>query len=200
MLPPSSVAEAPEKPNEFHRYRQVLAALYITAVVAGFLLLGVSVAKQLFFRSPVVELQGPVLSPDEPDPQQLLRCNDDVMALFTQLGDNVATLLSGPAHDERGQPGARWEAFSREWMRRWDEVDARCRFSELADSDLGVAYDRMARVHGDLPAMRLKYQTLLVRFDDEQAAELARMRRALNLSREVLQERAVHQSGSRQSQ
>lgn len=199
MLPPESVAEAPEKPNEFHRYRQVLAALYIGTVAAGFLLLGVSVARQLFFRAPVVELQGPVLSPDEPDPQQLLRCNDDVMALYTALGDEVAALLSGPPRDERGQPGARWEAFSREWMRRWDEVDARCRFTELADTDLGIAYDRMARVHGDLPAMRLKYQTLLVQFDEEQAAELARMRRALNLSREVLQERAVQQSGSRQS-
>jgi hypothetical protein len=121
------------------------------------------------------------------------------MALYTALGDQVAALLSDPPHGDRGQPGAGWEAFSREWMRRWDEVDARCRFTELADTDLGVAYDRMARVHGDLPAMRLKYQTLLVRFDDEQAAELDRMRRALNLSREVLQERAVHQSGSEQS-
>jgi hypothetical protein len=36
--------------------------------------------------------------------------------------------------------------------------------------------------------MRLKYQSLLVRFDDEQAAELARMRRALDLSRATLDE------------
>jgi hypothetical protein len=44
----------------------------------------------------------------------------------------------------------------------------------------------MAQVHSDLPAMRLKYQSLLVRFDDEQAAELVRMRRALESSHEDL--------------
>ena len=51
---------------------------------------------------------------------------------------------------------------------------------------MGDAYDRMARVHEALPTMRLKYQSLLVRFDDEQADELARMRRDLSSSEKLL--------------
>jgi hypothetical protein len=51
---------------------------------------------------------------------------------------------------------------------------------------MGVAFDRMAKVHAGLPSVRLKYQSLLVRFDEEQAAELAGMRRALDLSRRDL--------------
>lgn len=177
------------KPNEFKRYRQGLASLYLAVAGAGILLLAASVARQLLFHQPRVALRGPVLSADDPNPAELVRCNQDVTDLLLRMGAVTADLLAAPTVGRADDLGRRWEDFSRTWLDDWDEVNQRCRFGELAGTTLGLAYDRMARVHGDLPAMRLKYQSLLVQFDDEQAAELARMRRALDQSRAALADR-----------
>ena len=184
----------PEKANEFKRYRQILAALYIAVIALGFLLLAASVVKELFFR-PVVQLDGPTLSAENPSPEDLLRCHNDVVALFTKL-DRQATRLITISPDTASAPDQKeeevrdvigeWEQFSRGWLTEWDQVNAYCRFSELEDANMGAAYDRMARVHATLPTMRLKYQSLLVRFDDEQTAELFRMRRDLRRAKELL--------------
>lgn len=178
-----SVSE-PNRPSEFRRYRQALSWLYLAVVTAGALLLIASVVHALFLQEPVVQLKGDVLSAENPDPASLLRCNEDVAA---QLDDLVAE-ASGVVRGERTL--AHWEQFSRRWLTDWNELNARCRFSELSDSALGLAYDRMASVHKELPALRLKYQSLLVRFDEEQSEELAAMRNALRLSARALEKRA----------
>lgn len=184
-----SVSRGSEKSNEFRRYRQVLAGIYITVIAVGFALLAASVGRQLLFRRQV-RVEGPVLSARNPDPKMLLLCNGQVQKLYRDLGNFTRGLLARPTKGRRGGIGSQWEEFSRSWLRRWDEVDARCRFSELADSNMGVAYNRMASVHSDLPAMRLKYQSLVVRFDELQAAELVRMKRALDKSHAALVEQA----------
>jgi hypothetical protein len=120
----------------------------------------------------------------------LLGCHRDLLALLTQLGAKTCDLIQSPTRSDRAAIASAWKDFSKEWRDQWDLVNARCGFSELADSNLGVAYGRMAQVHSDLPSMRLKYQSLLVQFDKEQAAELARMRRALDQSGTALHERS----------
>jgi hypothetical protein len=174
-----------EKSNEFKRYRQVLAALYLGTVAVGFLLLAISVVKELYFR-PTVALRGPVLSADNPDPAHLQRCNADVAELLDSLAQRAADLISRAPQGDDSEIMPTWEAFSRQWLRRWDEIDASCRFSKLGDGPMGEAYDRMAKVHSDLRAMRLKYQSLLAQFDREQRDDLASMRRALERSRRAL--------------
>jgi hypothetical protein len=120
----------------------------------------------------------------------LVECHKDLLWLLTQLGNETCRLIQEPAaSDPQGAISSKWQEFSRDWQDEWDLVNARCGFSELANRNLGDAYDRMARVHSDLPSMRLKYQGLLVQFDDEQAAELARMSRALDQSGAALRER-----------
>jgi hypothetical protein len=174
--------------SEFRRYRQVLTALYLVTAVAGFALIAGSVFRELLFRRPAVKPPVSAISGD--DPGELLECNRRVLDLLTKLGHETCELLALPPSGSRDELPARWEEFSRAWRHEWDEANARCRFSELADTNLGVAYDRLAQVHGDLQTMRHKYQSLVVRFDDEQAAELARMRRALDLSRAAFEEEA----------
>lgn len=189
-----------EKANEFKRYRQILAALYIAIIALGSLLLAASVVKELYFR-PVVQLDGPVLSAENPTTENLLRCHDEVVTLFSDL-DRTATQLialpplaqpeppahtaSGPTKEEKRDVIGEWTRFSRAWLTQWDRINAFCRFSELNDTHMGEAYDRMARVFATLPTVRLKYQSLLARFDDEQTAELFRMRRDLQRSRALL--------------
>lgn len=202
-----------DKPNEFKRYRQALEALYITVVALGFLLLAASVVRELFFR-PVVQLQGPVLSAENPTREDLMRCHQDVQTLYRDLDRVALKLLALPVRKQenairsiaddplpkafRDAVGTYlnantavditdvWEKFSQDWSARWDVVNAFCRFSELEETGMGQAYDSMADVHGTLPTMRLKYQNLLVRFDDEQAAELSLMKRELQRSKLLL--------------
>jgi hypothetical protein len=172
--------------------------LYLVTAVAGFALIAGSVFKELLFRRPAVELPVSAISAEDPDPRELLECHRQVLGLLTKLGHETCELLALPPSGSRSELPARWEKFSRTWHDEWDVANARCRFSELADTNLGVAYDRLAQVHGDLQIMWHKYQSLVVRFDDEQAAELARMRRALDLSGTAIEEQA-HKAGRPES-
>jgi hypothetical protein len=108
---------------------------------------------------------------------------------LSDLGDTAGELLGVPGRTGLQEVGSRWERFSTAWSRRWSATDDRCRFSELKDGNLGIAYDRMAQVHEDLDAMRLKYQALLDHFEEEQGPELSAMRQALDKSHKVLQKR-----------
>lgn len=175
-----------------------MTIIYLGTAAFGFVLLTASVLKELFFRRPAIELPQSALSVDDPDPEVLLDCHHRVLGLLDQLGNKTCELVSSAAPSgDRSEVSARWEEFSRAWRDEWDVVNARCRFSELADTRMGVAFDRLAKVHEDLRPMWLKYQSLLVRFDDEQAAELARMRRALDLSRTAFEEKARGRSAVR---
>jgi hypothetical protein len=185
------VSEEAKNPNEFRRYRQILTGSYLVVAASVVLLLTASVIKELFFRhSPMTaswssasRVSASRISVDQPDPEELQKCHGLVLNLLTALGKETAELISAPQRGDHGElTSRRWEDFSRAWTDEWDVAEARCRFSELAGTKLGVAFDRLANVHGELPSMRLKYESLLVRFDEEQAAELARMRRALDLS------------------
>ncbi len=124
-----------------------------------------------------------------PSADQLLSCNRGVQQLLDRLGSTAGDLLRVPAASGRTEVGSRWQGFTATWQRDWYELDTRCRFSELKDGKLGVAFDRMAQVHEDLDAMRLKYQGMLIRFEEEQAPELGAMRQALNKSHRALQKR-----------
>jgi hypothetical protein len=175
--------------SEFRRYRQVLTGVYLVVAVAGFALIAGSVFKELLFRRPAARAVQ-AISAEDPSPHELLECHREVLDLLTQLGHETCELLALPPSGSRGELPARWEEFSRAWHGKWDDANSRCRFSELADTNLGIAYDHLAQVHGDLQIMRHKYKDLVVRFDEEQAAELVRMRRALDLSRATFEEEA----------
>jgi hypothetical protein len=98
--------------------------------------------------------------------------------------------------EERAAWKSDWKNFSTQWRDQWDVIDARCRFSELAGKKLGAAYEQMAQVHEALPAMRLKYNRLLADFDNTQADELMKMRRALVDSRNSITRQLATQTGT----
>lgn len=178
-----------KRSSEFKRYRQVLVGLYVSAAGAGFLLLAASVTSELLFRKPVISLPKSAIVANNPNPRDLLECNELVLEQLTNLSAMSNELIArplGPRSNAREDLASDWKNFSTQWRDQWDVIDARCRFSELAGTTMGVAYDRMAQVHESLPAMRLKYNSLLARFDKEQAAELTEMRRALDTSHRAI--------------
>jgi hypothetical protein len=195
------VTSKKKRSNEFRRHRQVLTALYLIAAAAGFLLLTASVVKQIFFRKSTVELSNFSVVADNPGPRDLLECHDLVLEQFIHLSTKTSELFARPlrgggadgATDAQAlgrSPSERqaawradWKNYSTQWRDQWDLIDARCRFTELAETNLGAAYDQMAQVHEALPAMRLKYNRLIADFDKEQADELRQMRQMLSDSR-----------------
>jgi len=158
----------------------------VGTIAAGFVLLAASVARQLLW-APDVELDGPMLDEDNPDPRLLVDCARRVGALYDQLDEVTLDLLGSPSRGEHRDLRSEWEDFGRDWVAEWHRVNKRCRFEDLGDS-LGDAFERLANVHADLRAMRLKYQSLLVRFDKEQAAELLEMKRSLDDSRRAFED------------
>ena len=171
----------------------------MTRILSLILLLTASVVMHLFFRTPAIQLPESSIVTNNPDPRDLLDCNTLVLEQLTNLSAKTNMLLTQPVAGEaasdrrkssrRGDLASDWKRFSNEWRDQWDVVDARCRFSELAETKMGAAYDRMAHVHEALPAMRLRYNSLLAEFDNEQADELFEMRRALEQSRVSIQQR-----------
>lgn len=185
ILAPKRLPSGSRKPSEFKRYQQALAAVYIGTIGAGALLLAASVVKGLFFR-PVVQPQVPTLVAGAPDPIDLSRCHEEVTRLHGDLERIAVERLTAPARGRPPDTAPPWESFERKWLQRWEEVNGWCRFSELAAPGWGQAHDLLANVHSDLLAIRLKYQSLLVQFDKELAAELADMHRALDRSRKLI--------------
>jgi hypothetical protein len=179
------VSEDTRKSSEFRGYRRGLTTAYLVIASCGGILLTASVIKSLLHK-PAVALTGPKLSADNPNAAELVQCNRDVARLLSSLGREAAAIIAEP----NPEIDRRWEEFSRHWRIDYDEVNARCQFSELAQTTLGTAYDRMAEVYSDLPAMRLKYKGMIVRFDEEQSDELEQMHRALELSLAALDKRS----------
>ena len=183
---PLTLPRGSEKANEFKRYRQVLAVLYIGAISAGFLLLAASVVKELFVEPTPISSGHTLSSEPLQTPEALASCHRNVDQLYRDLAVITAELLALPGRDRSRAIMPQWEEFSATWLTRWHDAAERCRFAELAGTQQGEVYDRMAQVHGELPAMRLEYQSLIVRFNGRQAAHLARMTRDLNRSRALL--------------
>jgi len=173
-----------------------LTGAYLLAAAAAAGLLVVSVALELLFRVPAVDLPKSSLRADNPDPHELVACNRSVRHLLDGLAATTSELVTAPLRDREVELEEEWKHFSSTWRDEWDVVNAQCRFRDLAETNMGEAYDQMAQVHGDLPSMRLRFQSLLVRFDDEQTAELAEMTRALDQSYAVLLQRTAAPEGT----
>jgi len=167
----------------------VLTALYLAVAGLGGLLLLASVFTELISPARAGQARPNSPIPANPSPEHLLACNQAVRDLLDELGETAGQLLSVPAETGEQELGSQWRGFTVSWQRRWYATDSECRFSELADSNLGIAFERMTQVHEDLDAMRLKYQAMLIRFEEEQAQELSAMRQALDKSHRALKKR-----------
>ncbi|MBI4508330.1 MAG: hypothetical protein HY698_01760 [Deltaproteobacteria bacterium] len=186
---PSQPSSGSQGPEEFRGYRRALTVAYVTVLALGSALIVVSIVSELFFRRGE---RHPASPPADP-----LQCNQDVQGLLEDLGNTAVNLQREAVTGNATDLGGRWEEFAKEWQKRWDLVNTRCQFDELADTGLGPAYDRMASVHRSLPTLKLKYRELMKRFSDEQAAELADMRSALEKSRALLLSRSGMPPGTK---
>jgi len=183
--PENPTSQDPPKDQEFHSYRRALVIGYVGALGLAAAWVVLSIVVELFFG------HGRRVRAPEPTPADLLACNHDVRGLFEDPGKTAAELQAAAVVGDARDLDARWEEFSRHlWQERWEQVLRRCKFDELAETGLGPAYDRMARVHRELPAMMLEYREMMRRFTREQARELDAMRHALDKSRKLLEERA----------
>jgi hypothetical protein len=169
---------------EFRRYRQGLqiATVGTTAILIAWLL--VSVGRSLFAH-PAVRTGQP-FSGRADDVGALLSCQGDVEQLFDDVNKKLFDLQAlGARYDIA--IAEQWEAFSKQWKRRWRESGARCRFEELQNHGLGPAYDHLAAVWGELEGMQRAYAVLLYNYIDHHASQVNDMRHALETSRKTFE-------------
>ena len=120
------------------------------------------------------------------DADALLGCQGDVEQLFDDVNRKLFDLQALGARYDIAL-AEQWEAFSRQWKRRWRQVGARCRFEELSNHGLGPAYDHLAAVHGELERMQRAYAQLLYNYIDHHASQVNDMRHALETSRKTFE-------------
>jgi hypothetical protein len=155
-----------------------LGAIVFSLTAAAVAWLATSVGVALFVaRTPASRFSG---RPE--DAQALAACSDDVRALLDQL------TVRGEMVDPGAPPGGEdWQDLSSDWDRRWQEVGARCRFTELRDRGLGAGYDHLAWVHAELPEVHRGYVALLKSYFAGQRSRVDDLRRALDASRRELE-------------
>jgi hypothetical protein len=166
--------------QEFRSYRQALVILYVGVLSLGSLLVVASIVAELFFQRSEAA--------PEPTPADLVSCNDDVRGLLESL-----TRTAGELHMlalTEAHLGERWEGFASRWRREWAAVNESCQFDTLAETGLGAAFDWMANVHRELPVLQLEYREMMQRWSDTQVPRIREMRRTLERSRKVLEERS----------
>jgi hypothetical protein len=131
------------------------------------------------------------------DVDALLGCQADVEALFDAIKGKLFDLQAlGTRYDI--QQAEQWEAFAKQWLRRRQEVGARCRFDQLQGHGLGAAYDRLAVVYDELEEVERAYAVLLYNYIDHHASRVDDIRHALEQSRKTLErQRAARGGGTR---
>jgi hypothetical protein len=169
-----------ENQQEFRSYRQALLLVYTGFLAVGSLLVLASILIELFFHPPEAAA--------EPTPADLVSCNDDVRGLLEGLA-RTAGELHAQALSENNL-GERWEEFASRWRREWAAVNESCQFDTLAEAGHGSAYDWMANVHRELPVLQLEYREAMQRWSDTQVPRMREMRRTLERSRKILEERS----------
>jgi hypothetical protein len=172
---------------EFRRYRQAVWGLTFgtTAIIVAWLI--ASVAHALFARPAVQTSSTAGVVPGD-DVDVLLACQADVESLFDTLNRKLFDLQAlGARYDI--QRAEQWEAFSKRWRQRRQEVGARCRFDELRNRnpELGATYDRLQVVYDELDEVQRAYAVLLYNYIDHHASRVDDIRHALETSRKALE-------------
>jgi hypothetical protein len=178
----------PDAKPEFRRYRRgvQITTFGIAAVIVAWLI--ASVAHSLFAH-PAVRPSA-TFSGRADDVDALLDCQADVESLFDDLNRKLFDLQAlGAKYDI--QQAVQWEAFSKQWLRRRQEVGARCRFEELAGHGLGAAYDHLAVVYDELEEVQRAYAVLLYNYIDHHASRVDDIRHALESSRKTFEQARV---------
>jgi hypothetical protein len=180
-----AVLPRPDAKPEFRRYRRgvQITTFGTAAVIVAWLI--ASVAHSLFAH-PAVRPSA-TFSGRADDVDALLDCQADVEALFDDLNRKLFDLQAlGARYDI--QQAVQWEAFCKQWLRRRQEVGARCRFDELAGHGLGAAYDHLAVVYDELEEVQRAYAVLLYNYIDHHASRVDDIRHALESSRKTFEQ------------
>jgi len=178
--------------QEFRSYRLTLGAIVFGLTGLAVLWLASSVAVSLWAH-PRAGGTGPEppagrFSGRADDIDGLVRCQHHLEALFDDLNGTFARLTAPPNSATQIR-----QDFAENWPVRWRAAGEDCRFAELRDRGLGAPYDRLAWIHQTLQEVHRDYAALLERYIAHHEPRVNDVRRALETSRKLLdQRRAPH--------
>jgi hypothetical protein len=171
-MAPESVAS----PSEFRRYRRFVSWFVLAFVSVGSAYLLVSVGVTIYRRRNAVVLGAPVGHvASEAD---LESCAEELTEVEQGLERHLENFHDLVAHYDVSE-AQRWSEDRSFWLGQWRAADQRCHFAQPRAGKHAKDWEQLSVVHADLKDTEALYTKELVRFGQDQAPRLDRIRERL---------------------
>jgi hypothetical protein len=168
--------DAPPAPGEYRRYRRFVSWFILTFVSLGCAYLLTSVAVTIYRRRNAVPSGASV--GESATAADLLSCQEELTDVAHGLERHLDNfhLVSHYDADE----AQRWASDRRFWLGQWKAADERCHFAATRPGKFTKEWEQLAVIHAELRETEASYSKELLRFGQDQAPRLDRIRERLD--------------------
>jgi hypothetical protein len=168
--------DAPPSPGEYRRYRRFVSWFILTFVSLGCAYLLTSVAVTIYRRRNAVPSGASV--GESATAADLLSCQEELTDVAHGLERHLDNfhLVSHYDADE----AQRWASDRRFWLGQWKAADERCHFAATRPGKFTKEWEQLAVIHAELRETEASYSKELLRFGQDQAPRLDRIRERLD--------------------
>lgn len=163
-------------PAEFRRYRRFVSWFILSFVSIGSIYLLMSVGVTIYRRRNAVPAGAPVgMVASASDLESCQQELTDVEQGLERHLDNVPHLV---AHYDAAE-AQRWSEDRTFWLGQWQAADQRCKFAEPRSGPYAKEWEQLGVIHAELRETEATYTKELLRFGQNQAPRLDRIRERL---------------------
>jgi hypothetical protein len=164
-------------PGEFRPYRRFVSLFILTFVTLGSAYLLVSVGVTIYRRQHAVPMGSPVgiiASHDE-----IESCQDELTDVADGLEKHLENFHRLVAHYDADE-AQRWAEDQAFWVGQWRSVGERCHFERRRVGRFAKEWEQLGVAHAELREIEGTYNKELLRFGQNQAGRLDRIRENLD--------------------
>lgn len=170
------------------RWRRIFLGLYLAFTVGAALLGFFSILAYQLGANRLPVHTGRQISARANNPWELRDCHQRLERLATDLHKETFTLQSQALKFET-DPAVEWRNWSVQWQHRWQQLDHRCRLSELSVQGVSAEIDKMAAIHRSLDELQLSYSGVVNTFVERYVERLRTLRSELTQVRGMIDRR-----------
>lgn len=164
-------------PGEFRPYRRFVSLFILTFVSLGSVYLLASVGVTIYRRQHAFFSGAPVGA--VASAAEIESCHDELTDVTDGLEKHLENFHRLVAHYDADE-AQRWAEDQAFWLGQWTAAGARCRFDERRGGKLGKEWEQLGVAHAELRETEASYTKELLRFGQNQAPRLDRIRENLN--------------------
>jgi hypothetical protein len=171
-----SSESAPAAPGEFRPYRRFVSLAILAFVILGSIYLLVSVGVTIYRRQHAVLTGLPIGA--IASRADIEGCHEELSDVTDGLEKHLENFHRLVAHYDADE-AQRWAEDRSFWLGQWRAAGARCQFDEVRGGKLGKEWEQLGVVHTELRETEASYTKELIRFGQDQAPRLDRIRERL---------------------